>query len=105
MDTYLVILAAVVGLSLVWNTFAVPWLGTRGVNPALLGTVTLVVGKAVRFAEQMYKVDKDTDRKALAHFQIDEMLNELGINPVPWSSQIDWLIEAAVNELPRTNET
>ena len=103
MSIYLIVLITVTLLALLWNSVIAPWLGTRGVNPVLLGTVTLVVEQAVRFAEQMYKADNATDRKALATHKVEQMLLDMGIDPSPWDEQIDWLIEAAVTKLPKTH--
>lgn len=103
MSIYLIILITVTLIALLWNSFAVPFLGTRGVNPALLGTVTLVVEQAVRFAEQMYKANDSTDRKALARHKVEQLMWDMGIDPGAWDEQIEWLIEAAVTKLPKTH--
>jgi hypothetical protein len=77
---------------------------SKGISPVLLATITSVVAEAVSFAEQMYKCDSDINRKALAVHQVNEMLEAMYIDPAPLAVVIDWLIEAAVNRLPKTTK-
>ncbi len=104
MSIYLLILIVITLIAMLWNAIVAPWLGTRGVNPAYLATVTLVVEQAVRFAEQLYKADNTVKRKEVALQKVYDMMWEMGIDPNPWTEQIEWLIEAAVNTLPKTHQ-
>ena len=102
MDFYLLLLLAVSILALCWRFILAPLATSKGISPVLLATITSVVGEAVAFAEQMYKCDSDINRKALAVHQVNEMLESMYIDPAPLAGVIDWLIEAAVNRLPKT---
>lgn len=102
MDMYLIVFLAFAILATVWPVVIMPWLARQGVNATMLSTVTLVVQRAVLAAEQMYKIKKVEDRRAYAKALIEETLEAMYIDPDSWEEQIDWLIEAAVKELPKT---
>jgi len=103
MDFYLMILITVSLLGLCWRFLIMPWLTSKGVSPVLLATITAVVAEAVSFSEQMYKMDSDIDRKACAVDKVNDVLKAMYIDPTPMQGIIDFLIEAAVNRLPKTH--
>lgn len=103
MDMILLIFIALVILLMGWQFVLVPILIKRGVNPDMLQTVTLAIQRAVSFAERMYLKDNDIQRRELAEYKINELLKEMGVKSDPWKKQIEWLIDAAVRELPKTH--
>jgi len=110
MDTFYLTFIAVSVLAIAFQFVLFPWLITKGMNPTMLSTLTLVIDEAVRFAEQMYKVgydDIDDDgqqRKMIAKQKVIEVLNSMGIDGEKFDYEIDWLIEAAVAKLPKTHQ-
>lgn len=97
------ILITLIILLMGWQFILAPILARRGANPAMLETVTLAIQRAVIFAERMYLKDNDIQRRALAEEKINELLTGMGVRPAPWRKQIEWLIDAAVGELPKTH--
>ena len=103
MDIYLLILIAFSLAGLCWRFLVMPWLTSKGVSPVLLATITSVVAEAVSFAEQMYKLDSDINRKGCAVAKVNDVLEAMYIDHVPLAGIIDFLIEAAVSRLPKTH--
>jgi hypothetical protein len=104
MDMYLVIFAIVLIAAMFWHFALEPYLLSKGVNVITLEFVTQIVDRAVRAAEQMYKVGTVANRKAYAHKLIHDALTELGIDAESYADMVDWLIEAAVQQLPKTHQ-
>lgn len=110
MDTFYLIFIGASVFAIAFKLLIFPWLSTKGMNPAMLMTLTMVVDEAVRFAEQMYKVNPDDyecvgeERKMIAIQKVIDILDDMGIDGNKFYDEIDWLIEAAVNRLPKTHQ-
>lgn len=102
MDIYLILLVALSTLAIVWRLVLLPWLTSKNMSPVLLQALTMVISEAVAFAEQMYKADSKIDRKALASDKVDDLLSVMGLDANEYRDEINWLIEAAVQRLPKT---